>query len=585
MNNGRKDGPGDATRRLLSVRRTILDTAYTVGDLVADFLSRIGVTTCFGIVSVHNVPMLDAIGRRNAIRYIMVRNEMGGAHMADAYARVTGHLGVMFSSTGPGAANAVPGLVEAQFAGSSVLHITGQTATKFLGRDMGTVHDVPGQTAMLSAVCKSVFRIHSAAGALGVLTRAAAAALTPPCGPVTVEVPIDIQRQTIQRPVQLDTLVLPLPPPLPPSEADLDAAVEILLRARRPMLWLGNGAKAASAAAAALLDLGFGAVSSWNGRGIVPEDHPMTFAGLHGNGSPRIQDFYQTVDVMLVAGSRLRGHETLDFSLQLPKTRIHVDIDPAANGRTYDNACFVCGDAGLVMAELARRLSGRMNIDPGFAASFQDTRQKAVADYLETLGPYHDFPRLLRDALPRDALWVRDITLSNSSWGNRIFPVYGPRDAVHPVSAAIGPGLPLGIGAALGANQGGRSRKAIAMVGDGGFALNQTELWTAVQAGAELIVMIMNDRGYGVIRHIQGALQDGRMFFDDLRGPDFQKLAALAGLPSFLVSCAEDLAPAVARAVAVRGPALIEVDMTAIGPFPPYAPYRDMGIYARKPRD
>ena len=138
------------------------DSSYNVGDLVAEFLARIGVTTCFGIVSVHNIPMLDGIGRRNAIRYVMARNEMGGAHMADAYARVSGHLGVIFSSTGPGCANAVPGLVEAAFAGSPVLHITGQTATKFLDRDMGTVHDLPGQTAMLGAVCKAALRVRSA---------------------------------------------------------------------------------------------------------------------------------------------------------------------------------------------------------------------------------------------------------------------------------------------------------------------------------------------------------------------------------------------------------------------------------------
>ena len=87
--------------------------AYTVGDLVAEFLPAVGVTTAFGIVSVHNIPMLDALSQRNAVRYVMARGEMGGAHMADAYARVTGSLGVLFTSTGPGAANAVPGLVEA----------------------------------------------------------------------------------------------------------------------------------------------------------------------------------------------------------------------------------------------------------------------------------------------------------------------------------------------------------------------------------------------------------------------------------------------------------------------------------------
>src|SRR3954447_24972766 len=270
------------------------DSAYTVGDLVAEFLARIGVTTCFGIVSVHNIPMLDAIGRRNAIRYVMTRGEMGGAHMADAYARVSGHLGVMFSSTGPGAANTVPGLVEAQFASSPVLHITGQTPTKYLDRDMGTVHDVPGQTAMLAAVSKAAFRVRSAQEALGVLTRAAALALTPPMGPVSVEIPIDIQRTPILRPPQLDTLVLPIPPALPPSEAELDEAAEILAKAKRPMLWLGNGAKAAGAEAMALLQLGFGAVSSWNGRGIVPEDQPMTLGGLHGKGPPPRRGVFPT---------------------------------------------------------------------------------------------------------------------------------------------------------------------------------------------------------------------------------------------------------------------------------------------------
>jgi acetolactate synthase I/II/III large subunit len=552
---------------------------YNVGDLVAEFLSRVGVSTCFGIISVHNIPMLDGIGRRNAIRYVMARGEMGGAHMADAYARVSGHLGVLFSSTGPGAANAVPGLAEARFAGSPVLHITGQTPTKFLDRDMGTVHDLPGQAAMLGAVCKAVFRVRSAQEALGVLSSAAALALTPPRGPVSVEVPIDVQRTVIARPAAaLDALVLPVPPPLPPSEAALDAAAEVLARARRPMLWLGNGAKEAGAAATKLLDLGFGAVSSWNGRGIVPEDHPMTFGGMHGNGSPRVQAFYPTCDAMLVVGSRLRGHETMEFALKLPETLVRVDVDPGADGRTYPSAAFVCGDAALTMEGLASRLGGRMEVDPAFAADFGETRRRATAEYLETLGPYADFPAALRGALPRDALWVRDVTISNSSWGNRVFPVYGPRDAVHPVSAAIGPGLPLGIGAALA----GGGRKAIAMVGDGGFAVNQTELWTAVQERAELVVMVMNDRGYGVIKHIQGAFQDGRMFFGDLLGPDFGKLAAVAGLPAFRVGAASELAETVARAVATPGPSLVEVDMAAIGAFPPYAPYNTMGIYARK---
>ena len=556
------------------------ESNYTVGDLVAEFLSRIGVTTAFGIVSVHNVPMLDAIGRRNAIRYVMCRGEMGGAHMADAYARVTNGLGVLFTSTGPGMANSIGGLVEARFAASPVLHITGQTATKFVDRDMGTVHDVPGQTAILAGAGKAAYRVRSAHEALGVLVRAAAEALTPPRGPVSVEIPIDLQRVVIPRPAELDSLALPVPPPLPPSEAALDEVAEMLARAKRPMIWLGNGARNAQAGAMALLDLGFGAVSSWNGRGIVPEDHPMTLGGLQGNGAPRVVSFYESVDAMVVLGSRLRGHETGDFSLKLPAKLIQVDVDAAANGRTYPNAYFLQGDAELVAQGLARRLKGRIQVDPAFAADFRETRRLALEEYATTLGPYATFAEQIRAAMPRDALWVRDITISNSTWGNRTFQVYGPHDAVHPVGAAIGPGLPLGIGAAMGAGE----RKTVAMVGDGGFAMNMTELWTAVQERARLCTIVMNDKGYGVIRHIQDAVVDGRRFGDDLRGPELGQLAALAGLPHFKVSRAEDFGSTVARALEVDGPTLVEVDMVAIGEFPPYAPYNTMGKHAERAR-
>ena len=200
---------------------------YTVADLVAEFLPQVGVSTVFGIVSVHNIPMLDAIGQRNRLRYVKARGEMGGAHMADAYARVTGHLGVIFTSTGPGMANAIPGLVEARFAGSPVLHITGQTATRFIDRDVGTVHDVPGQTQALAAVCKAAYRVRSAGEAFGVLVRAAADALSAPRGPVSVEIPIDLQRTAIPRPAGLDALVLPITAPLPPNPAELDEAAKI----------------------------------------------------------------------------------------------------------------------------------------------------------------------------------------------------------------------------------------------------------------------------------------------------------------------------------------------------------------------
>ncbi len=542
---------------------------YTVGDLVAEFLSACGVTTAFGITSIHNIPMLDAIGRRNAIRFMMARGELGAAHMADGYARASGGLGVIFSSTGPGAANAVGGLVEARFAASPVLHITGQTATKFADRELGTVHDAYDQLGMLRAVSKSAYRIRAAGQALGVLTRAATEALTPPTGPVSVEVPIDIQRAAIERPALLDNFSLPLPGPRAPAAHELDELAARVLRARRAMLWVGSGARHCGGVLHRLLDLGFTMVNSLQGRGIVPEDHPMSLGGLHGNGMPAIQDFYQGVDLMLVVGARLRGQETGEFAIKLPSNLVQIDVDPLANGRTYPNQYFVCGDARLALDGLLGRIDGRFKPDPSYQSEFADLKRRARAEFLATLGPYGSFPDQLRPVLPKDAIWVRDVTQSNTTWGNRVFPIYDPRQNVYPVGAGIGQGLQLGIGAAAAAN----GRKTIVMTGDGGFFLNVGELWTPVQERLDLTVVVMNDSGYGVIKRIQDATQQGRRFFADLQSPDLNGLAALAGIPFWRVERAEAFGETVAKALAHSGLSLVEVDMRQVGEFPPYYPF------------
>jgi acetolactate synthase-1/2/3 large subunit len=464
-------------------------------------------------------------------------------------------------------------LIEAQFAGSPVLHITGHTATKFADRATGTVHDPVDQLGMLQSVSKTAYRVRSAQQALGVLTRAAVDALSAPSGPVSVEIPIDIQRTPIPRPAMLDNFTLPLPPPLPPTETELDELAARVRQAKRPMLWLGAGARKAGAEAKQLLDRGFGMVSSWAGRGTVPEDHPMNLAGLHGNGMPAIQDFYRDVDLMLVVGSRLRGQETGEFTVKLPDNLIQIDIDPLANGRTYANQFFVCGDSRLVLQGLLDRLPAALPIDPGFADAFAALRGAAQAEFAATLGPYATFSQQLRAVMPRDAIWVRDITQSNTTWGNRLFPIYGARDNVYPVGAGIGQGLQLGIGAAAAAANGSGGRKTVVMTGDGGFFLNMGELWTAVQDRLDMVVIVMNDRGYGVIKRIQDSFQQGRRFYADLLGPDLGDLARVAGIPFFKVSQGDAFGATVAKALAVQGTSMVEVDMHAVGEFPAYFPF------------
>jgi acetolactate synthase-1/2/3 large subunit len=165
----------------------------TGGEIVAAFLEAAGLRAAFGVISIHNMPMLDAIMRRGVIRCVPARGEAGATNMADAYARVTGGLGVAFTSTGTAAGNACGGMVEALTAGTPLLHITGQIDVPFLDRDRSYIHEARDQMSMLRAVSKRAYRVWSVETLLGTLREAVAVALTPPAGPVSIEIPIDVQ--------------------------------------------------------------------------------------------------------------------------------------------------------------------------------------------------------------------------------------------------------------------------------------------------------------------------------------------------------------------------------------------------------
>ena len=541
---------------MTSIRTTA--ERFTVGDVVAEFLARCGVAHAFGVISIHNMPILDAIARRGQIRFVGSRGEAGAVNMADATARVGGGLGVAVTSTGTGAGNACGALSEAQTAGTPVLHLTGQIERNYLDRNRAYIHEARDQLGMLRAVSKAAYRVWSPEAALGTLKEAVRVALTPPAGPVSVEIPIDVQESEINLPADLGTS--PIEVPIPSPEA-IDALAEALVFARRPVLWLGGGARQASAEVRRLIDLGFGAVTSVQGRGIIAEGHQMSLGSF--NLQPAIEKFYATCDAMIVVGSRLRGNETLKYTLRLPRPLYGIDADPMAENRSYLHDRFVAGDAALALDELANRLDGRMTIDPKFAGDLAQARDEAETDMRQTLGPYDAIFEALLRMVPDDLIWVRDITLSNSIWGNRLPPLQGPRDGVHALGGGIGQGITMAIGAALAA----AGRKTVALTGDGGFCVSLGELATAVQERADVVFVVMNDKGYGVIRNIQDAKFGGRRHYVDLHTPEFANLSNSMGLPYFRVADTGEMAPALVAALAVDGPALVEIDMTEIGPF------------------
>ena len=231
--------------------------AEPVGDLIAHALAEIGVTTVFGVISIHNMPILDAIARQGRIRFVPARGEAGAMNMADAYARVSRSLGVVITSTGTAAGNAAGSQVEALTAGSPVLHITSQIDRPYMDRDRAAIHDVPRQADMLQGGLQGLSSASGKAAPRSRMVEAAArAALTAPRGPVSLEIPIDVQREKRRRARAMSAVG-----PIAPQAADpklLDACWPTLVRraqaadavARRRRARSGRSRRAISPSAA-----------------------------------------------------------------------------------------------------------------------------------------------------------------------------------------------------------------------------------------------------------------------------------------------------------------------------------------------
>lgn len=541
---------------------TSSDSTVTVGELVVRFLEQCGVKAAFGVISIHNMPILDAFHRRAQTRFVSARGEAGACNMADAYARVTGGLGVCVTSTGTGCGNAAGALIEALTAGTPLLHLTGQIESPFLDRDLGFIHEHPAQLAMLKSVGKDAFRIRNPETALATLREAVRIAQTPPCGPVSIEIPIDVQKMQLTLPPDLTALrVLPVQP----RAETLDALAERLRRAKRPLLWVGGGARGASQAVERLAQMGWAVVSSVQGRGILSEDHPMSLGSY--NLQKPAEAFYGRADALLSVGTRLRSNETLTYKLRLPSPHYRIDAHALVENRAYPSDLFVHGDAALSLNALADRLEGRMAIDPTWAGELRQARVECEAMVDHAIGPYVALKRTLAEVAGPLIWWVRDITLSNTMWGNRAPVLNHPRSGVHALGGGIGQGLAMGIGAAIANAQHQLGRHTLAMCGDGGFMLNLGELACAAQERAKVVFIVMNDRQYGVIKNIQDDIYGSRHCYVDLHTPEFAQLCQSMQVPHAVSRGPGDLREQLQALMGHDGPSVLEIDMSRWGPF------------------
>ena len=533
-------------------------TTMTGGEAAVAALRALGVDTVFGIVSVHNIPILDAVSKTSGIELVGCRHEQGAVHAADGFARATGRLGVCVTSTGPGAANAMGGLYEASYASSPVLMLTGQVESDQYGRGRSALHQADLQLTMLRTVTKRSEHVAQHAAIAGAVLAAATEALSGRPGPAAVEIPVDLQYSR----GEVGELGA-IPPRLETPEAALvDAAAALLGRAGRPLIIAGGGVVLAGASRqlTALAErLAAPVLTTVEGRGSISEDHPLS---LGPNTDLAAMDpVIAGADVVLAVGTRFQQNNNIHKWLTIPGQLVHLDADAAMIGLIHPVEVGLVGDARLGLEALLASETEAAR-DETWATDCIRIRDETVAASREALGP--DLLAIMDamdEILPDGAIVAKDATVSAYQWGNRLLPVRQARSAMRPVSMAIGPGVPLAVGAAVGSG-----RPTVVIQGDGGLMLSLGELATAVQQDLPLVVCVFNDRGYGILRFIQDMVVEGRRTGVDLATPRFAPLAEAMGMRSAEVSDPEEFGRAFAEAIASGGPWLLDIDLTAMAP-------------------
>jgi acetolactate synthase-1/2/3 large subunit len=437
------------------------------------------------------------------------------------------------------------------------LHVTGQIESPHLDQDRAALHEAKDQLGMLSRVCKAAFRAARTEDIPAVMREAVQAALSGRPGPVSVEIPIDQQYRTVEASVA----PCELPRPVMPDVEAIEAAASLLAQAERPLIWAGGGviASGASQAVQSVAErIGAGVLTTAAGRGAIPEDHPQCIG--YFSLEPSVGELLERSDLLLAIGTRFRGNETRSWQLPLPRPRVQIDIEPSLIGRNYEIDVAIVGDARLALEALPKRIGA--HVDVAWLEQVREVRRQALARLRATLGPYERILDDLREALPRGAIVVRDVTVPATTWGARALETYEPRTAIHSATFAIG----LGLATAIGASIARPDRHVVLVAGDGGFASGLAELVTASQERAAVKVILFNDGGYGILRNLQDAYFGGRHFGVDLQTPDHLAVGKACGAWVGQVRTAVEMRPLLVEALQFDGPAILEVDMAAVGP-------------------
>lgn len=520
-------------------------------------LLREQVDHIFGYAGATICPVVDALKEHPEIGYTLVRTEQNAGHMASGYARVSGKVGVCMVTSGPGATNLITGIATAYMDSIPMVAITGQVPSHLLGRDIFQEVDITGAVAPFS---KHSYLVKNANDIPRVVREAFHIASTGRPGPVLIDIPIDVQEQTLKKfdwPEEVN--IRGYKPSVKGNDLQIKRVVETIAKARQPLICAGGGVWLADAQEE-LLELAETAnipvVKTMMGIGLMPTDHPLNLGMIGAHGNHCANKALAKSDLLIMVGTRAADRAiTSPDEIQRRMATIHIDVDPAEIGKNMQAAVPLVGNVKVILRQiLDMGVSSTDSAD--WLAMLRDYR-KAELSRVFPKRPGSVFPgtaiRRLGAKLDEDAVVCVDVG-QNQIFTCKYFPQKHGRLLTSGGLGTMGYALP----AAIGVKVAKPGRQTVVVCGDGSFQMAMNELAAIRSADLDINILVFQNHTLGLVHQIQKSVPYHGPFGVDLDGsPDFAAIAAAYGIPSIMVREEEELDEAIERFLSTKGACLM----------------------------
>jgi len=488
--------------------------------------------------------------------------------MADGYARAGGGIGVALVVPGPGVLNAGAGLSTAYSCSSPVFLVAGQVPKRYLGKDVGVLHEINEQLDVVKPITKWRKRVLEVADIPAAVQEAFRQLKTGRPRPVHLEIPPDTLEDEgeaeLLPPVTVERTAAP--------DADIERAARVLLGGTRPIIYAGGGVHASGAhevlvAVAEYLQAGI--VQSAEGKGAASDHNDLSLGAALWPKNP-LREYLDAADVVLVVGSRCAL-----AAFQPHQKIVQIDVDGEEIGRNHPTAAGLVGDARATLERLLERL--RTDAPPRRTRKTERERLREALAALDTQEQNHSILKAVRAGTPEDAIVIAGMT-QIGYYSRPFWPVYRPRTYL---TSSYSGNLGFEVPTALGAKVARPERAVVCITGDGGFMYNSQELSTAAREKINAVIVLFNDNAYGnVARDLDESW--GGSHGAAVTNPDFMKLADAYGVVGLRAAKPTDVGDLVRKAVTLDRPVLIEVPVGRMARPAFFAPLKSPEKYQKR---